>query len=167
MTQPEGYVIPGRETEVCKLNKSLYRIRQASRIWNVKLNLVLIAAGIRQSNADLRAYFWIDKESTVIFAVWVDWLAAPQLKLRAKLNAFGKTAVMITYTSQNKILDIEMSSRGSLPRYKKFTINLDGWELVPLPPCNWTKEFVIFFNKPFGYHRNTWELTKQWYHYKS
>jgi hypothetical protein len=56
----------------------------------------------------------------------VDWLAAPQLKLRAKLNSFGKTTVMITYTSQNKILDIEMSSRGSLPRYKKFTINLDG-----------------------------------------
>lgn len=72
ITQPEGYIIPGRETEVCKLNKSLYGIRQASRIWNLKLNSVLIAAGLRQSNADPCVYFRTDNEETVIVAVWVD-----------------------------------------------------------------------------------------------
>lgn len=70
ITQPEGYIIPGRETEVCKLNKSLYGIRQASRIWNLKLNSVLIAAGLRQSNADPCVYFRTDNEETVIVAVW-------------------------------------------------------------------------------------------------
>lgn len=72
ITQPEGYIIPGRETEVCKLNKSLYGIRQASRIWNLKLNSVLIAAGLRQSNADPCVYFRTDNEETVIVAIWVD-----------------------------------------------------------------------------------------------
>lgn len=72
ITQPEGYFIPGRETEVCKLNKSLYGIRQASRIWNLKLNSVLIEAGLRQSNADPCVFFRIDNDETVIVAVWVD-----------------------------------------------------------------------------------------------
>jgi hypothetical protein len=32
MKQPEGFVIPGKEKEVCRLIKSIYGLKQASRV---------------------------------------------------------------------------------------------------------------------------------------
>jgi hypothetical protein len=97
-------------------------------------------------------------ERAISTAQYNGWLAASQLNLPAcaKLNAFGKTAVMTTCTPHNVTFDIEITSCGPQPKYKNFTINLDGWELVPFSPCYWTKGFVNFNNKPFGYRDNTW-----------
>ena len=49
IAQPEGYVIPGWEQEVCRLNKSIYGICQASRIWNQTLHKALIAFDFTQT----------------------------------------------------------------------------------------------------------------------
>ncbi|KAK8534679.1 hypothetical protein V6N12_057323 [Hibiscus sabdariffa] len=34
MTQPEGFVTPGNTTKVCKLQRSIYRLKHASRSWH-------------------------------------------------------------------------------------------------------------------------------------
>jgi len=34
MQQPAGYQVSGKENLVCRLNKSLYRLKQAPRCWN-------------------------------------------------------------------------------------------------------------------------------------
>ena len=41
VSQPEGFVIKGKETKVYKLRKALYGLRQAPRAWNEKLNATL------------------------------------------------------------------------------------------------------------------------------
>ncbi|GJZ42161.1 ribonuclease H-like domain-containing protein [Tanacetum coccineum] len=48
MSQPEGYYAPG-DQKVCKLKKSLYGLKQATRKWNEKLSSVLCELGLSQS----------------------------------------------------------------------------------------------------------------------
>ena len=52
MEQPEGFIIPGKETEVCKLLKSPYGLKQASRAWNQKFHAFIVKFGLTQSKAD-------------------------------------------------------------------------------------------------------------------
>lgn len=51
MTIPQGFS-DQEETKVCRVLKSVYGLRQASRQWNTKLTESLIAAGFTQSKSD-------------------------------------------------------------------------------------------------------------------
>lgn len=52
MIQPEGFITPGREKEVCHLRKSIYGLKQASRAWSIKFNEFLLFFGLTRSQAD-------------------------------------------------------------------------------------------------------------------
>nr|GEY73547.1 ribonuclease H-like domain-containing protein [Tanacetum cinerariifolium] len=51
MDLPEGFYSPD-DKKVCKLKKSLYRLKQALRQWNAKLTQTLIKCGFKQSKSD-------------------------------------------------------------------------------------------------------------------
>ena len=63
--QPEGFVVSDENGEkvVCKLNKSLYGLKQSGRNWNGVLHSYLISDGFIQSQSDTCVYTKIAKIS--------------------------------------------------------------------------------------------------------
>ena len=49
MTQPDGYIVEGQEHMVCKLKKSIYGLKQASRAWNIKFDRAIKSFGFDQN----------------------------------------------------------------------------------------------------------------------
>lgn len=72
MKQPNGFVSPGNEELVCKLNRSLYGLKQSSRCWNLALDDYLKSLGFSPSQADQCVYVRDVREVKVILAVYVD-----------------------------------------------------------------------------------------------
>ena len=52
MKQPPGYVQKGKEHLVCKLNKSLYGLKQSPRCWNKAFREYMDSINFTQSTAD-------------------------------------------------------------------------------------------------------------------
>lgn len=68
MEQPEGY--NDNSGRVCKLQKSLYGLKQAGRNWNKKLDEVLTSFGLKKSSTDQCIYFNHDME--LFIPIYVD-----------------------------------------------------------------------------------------------
>nr|GEV36279.1 zinc finger, CCHC-type [Tanacetum cinerariifolium] len=60
MKQPEGFVMPGHESKVCKLKKSLYGLKQASKQWHQKFDDVVLSNGFSLNQADKCVYSKFD-----------------------------------------------------------------------------------------------------------
>lgn len=70
MVQPNSFE-DGSE-KVCLLKKSLYGLKQASRIWNLKLDIFLKKFGLNRSNVDECIYYRVDGNNVLIVAIYVD-----------------------------------------------------------------------------------------------
>ena len=49
MEQPEGFIVKGQEKNVCKLQRSIYGLKQVSRSWNTKFDEVIKFFGFDQN----------------------------------------------------------------------------------------------------------------------
>ena len=72
MSQPEGYIQEGNENMVCKLNRSIYGVKQASRCWYDTLDNFLKEAKYKQCTADLCIYLKRVGGQYTYIAVYVD-----------------------------------------------------------------------------------------------
>ena len=50
--QPEGFIEPGKENWVCRLNKALYGLKQSPRAWFMCIATVLVDFNFQQCTAD-------------------------------------------------------------------------------------------------------------------
>ena len=75
MEQPEGFEVPSSDGNklVCKLNKSLYGLKQSGRNWNNLLHYYLLENDFVQNESDHCVYSkYASKNEMMIVIVWVD-----------------------------------------------------------------------------------------------
>lgn len=71
MIRPPGYC-ESNDKRVCKLVKSLYDLKPASRQWFDKLTICLLAFGHTQSQADNSLFIGHTTNSFIALVVYVD-----------------------------------------------------------------------------------------------
>ena len=71
MQQPEGFEV-GSPGDVCKLDKSIYGLKQAGRVWNKTLHSVLVSMGFERIQSDYGVYIYLKDKTRIIMPVFVD-----------------------------------------------------------------------------------------------
>ncbi|XP_019059405.1 PREDICTED: uncharacterized protein LOC109117185 [Tarenaya hassleriana] len=171
MSLPPGYVVLKGEqipsNFVCKLQKSLYGLKQASRQWNIKLTQVLLDAGYLQSQADNSLF--VKKVNSAIVAVLVyvnDILVTGNnAELVSEIKSVLSTAFKIRDLGDLKFflgLEVTRSSKGISVCQRKYTLELlEDFGMLGCKPASTPMEFRnklssdsgILFSDPLEYRR--------------
>ncbi|KAM1632105.1 hypothetical protein ACFX2K_020035 [Malus domestica] len=126
MKQPEGFIQEGRENLVCKLKKSIYGLKQASRQWYLKFDQVIQDYGFIENPSDECIYLKFSGRHFVILVLYVDdiLLASTNLTLlhetklflsnRFEMKDMGEASyvlgIEITSDRKNKILGLSQKA---------------------------------------------------------
>ena len=68
MDQPMGFSVEGKEYIVCKLKKSIYSLKQASRQWYLRFNDIIVSFRFKENIVDQCIYMKVG-EIKVIFLI--------------------------------------------------------------------------------------------------
>ena len=72
MEQPTGFTKVGKEDLVCKLNKSIYDLKQASRQWYMKFDRIITQNGFKENTVDICIYLRVSGSSNIFLVLYVD-----------------------------------------------------------------------------------------------
>ncbi|KAJ9553096.1 hypothetical protein OSB04_017141 [Centaurea solstitialis] len=72
MDQPSGFINPSFPNHVCKLNKAIYSLCQASRDWYDELKSYLISLSFKATISDPSLFFLNTHSSLILVLVYVD-----------------------------------------------------------------------------------------------
>ena len=74
MDHPEGFSISGRNGDklVCKLKRSIYGLKQASRQWYLKFNNVITSFGFKENIVDRCIYIKVSGSKVIFLVLYVD-----------------------------------------------------------------------------------------------
>ena len=72
MKQPEGFSSSSGEHLVCKLNKSIYGLKQASRQWYLKFHGIISSFGFDENPMDHCIYHKVNRSKICFLVLYVD-----------------------------------------------------------------------------------------------
>ena len=106
MKQPEGFERRGPDY-VCRLLKAIYGLKQAGRMWHIKLNQVFEEMGFSLVKSDHSIWIWRKGDTRIIIPVFVDdmtiaakrqqdidWVKL-ELKKAFKIHELGPTSFLL------------------------------------------------------------------------
>lgn len=130
MTQPEGYVRPGEENEVCKLKRSLYGLKQSPRCWNITFKEHMKSMRFDPSAADPCIFVRKEKSGEMsMIAVYVD-----------DLIIVAKTDKMMTEIKRCLEARFKMKDLGRLHHCLGITVEYDN-----SGSCLWLHQKLYLF----------------------
>jgi hypothetical protein len=143
MMLPPGFARQG-ETKVCKLNKSIYGLKQASRQWFAKFSSTLLNAGFSQSMADYSLFILKQGDSLTFVLVYVDDIiisgndnsAIQHVKHLLEKSFFIKDLGKLKYFLG---IEVARSKKGIFLSQRKYTLDilkdtgLIGGRVSPFP----------------------------------
>ena len=71
MIQPEGFTSTD-EFKVCKLQRSIYELKQASRSWNIHFDKMIKMYGFVKNGEETCIYKWTNGPVVVFFILYED-----------------------------------------------------------------------------------------------
>jgi hypothetical protein len=72
MTQPEGFNNPKHAGKICKIEKSIYGLKQASRSWNLRFDEVVKWFGFIKNVEEPYVYTKVSGSAVVFLVLYVD-----------------------------------------------------------------------------------------------
>ena len=72
MNKHEGFSFKGKEHMVCKLKKSLYGLKQASRQWYLKFNETIVTFEFKENTVDRCIYLKVSEGRLIVLVLYVD-----------------------------------------------------------------------------------------------
>lgn len=125
---PPGFQV-SKPNQVCQLQRSLYRLKQASRQWNFKLNTFLVSLGFIQSKTDYSLLVKHNNSKVTILLIYVDDIVLTEddlneiqqvkhlLNQQFKIRDLGDLKFFLG-------LEVARSAKGIVLSQRKFTLQL-------------------------------------------
>jgi hypothetical protein len=131
MALPPGYAGSKGEFsgQVCRLNKSLYGLKQASRQWYSKLSQALLYYGFEQSKSDHSLFIYKSNSIFLALLVYVDdiILASDNMNEIARLKSFLNEQFKIKDLGELKYflgIEVARSKRGISLSQRKYALEI-------------------------------------------
>jgi hypothetical protein len=128
MKLPQGYIVKG-ENKVCKLTKSLYGVKQASRQWFAKFSSTLINHGFLQSKSDYSLFTRSQGTIFIALLVYVDDIvqASNDADVITQLISFLNNQFKLKDLGDLKFflgLEVARTSKGISLCQRKYTLEI-------------------------------------------
>jgi hypothetical protein len=143
MSLPPGVIVPNSGSnshKVCRLHKSLYGLKQASRQWYSKLSSALLSLGYSQSAADHSLFVKKDDSSFTALLVYVDDIVLAgnnSFEIKSVKSFLDKSFQIKDLGNLRFFLGLEIarSKQGILLNQRKYTLELlqDSGNLAAKP----------------------------------
>ncbi|KAL4032328.1 hypothetical protein IC575_005399 [Cucumis melo] len=117
MDQLEGFMVKGKERMVCKLKRSIYGLKQASRQWYLKFNDTITSFDFKENIVDRLIYLKISGSKFIILVLYVDdiLLATNDFGLLCQTKEFlSKNIEMKDMDEASYVIEIETISYVSI-----------------------------------------------------
>ncbi|KAA0046766.1 gag/pol protein [Cucumis melo var. makuwa] len=133
MVQPEGFIQKGKEQKVCKLQKSIYGLKQASRSWNIGFDTAIKSYDFKRNVDEPCVYKRIINSIVAFLVLYVDdiLLIGNDVGHLTEIKEWLATQFQMKDLGMQNIYKMKNSKKGLLPY--RYGIHLSKEQCLKTP----------------------------------